>query len=221
MKRARLLPIVALVVALVVATRLATCGQARNAELPPTTDTPSTTPSSAAEPFEDNESDLSSYARNEPSYSFSPTGPLPPGCHLGDPRAGVNTPIRLIVRNPCLTVRGIVGCVYTDRGDGDTHLALLLDPADTRYLTSGNSVWACDTDQGSDTAPRMVVEIIPQHCTVRPDNCADRGHFISPPTPGNGQHIAVTGAWVQDTSTKQGATLWSEIHPALRIVVDG
>jgi hypothetical protein len=67
----------------------------------------------------------------------------------------------------------------------------------------------------------MVVEIIPQHCAVRADNCADRGHFTSPPTPGNGQHIAVTGAWVQDTSTKQGTTLWSEIHPAFRIVVDG
>jgi hypothetical protein len=219
MKHTRLLPIVVLVVALVVATRLATCGQASNPDSVPTR-TPSTTHSSSAPPFEDNESDLSSYPVHEPSYSFSPTGPLPPGCHLGDPRAGVNTPIRLIVRDPCLTVHGIVGCVYTDRGDGDTHLALLLDPDDAKYLRPGNGVWTCSTDQGSDTAPRMVVEIIPQHCTVRPDNCADRGHFTSPPIPGNGQHIAVTGAWVQDTSTKQGANLWSEIHPAFRIVVD-
>jgi hypothetical protein len=207
----------AMIVALLLASQLGGCGLNRT-DPARTTRTPSTTQSSSR--FQDDENSFSSYARTEAGYSFSPTGPLPPGCHLGDPRAGVNTPIRLIVRNPCLTVHGIVGCVYTDDGDGDTHLALLLDPDDGKYLSPGNRVWACSTDQGSDTAPRMVVEIIPQHCTVRRDNCADLGHFTSPPIPANGQHVAVTGAWVRDTSSKQGATLWSEIHPAFKIAVD-
>jgi hypothetical protein len=213
----------ALLLALVAACALAACGLVRNADPAPLPRTPSARPSSSVPPFEgdeDNEADLPTYATREPSYSFSPTGPLPPGCHAGDPRNGVNTPIRLIVRNPCVTVHGIVGCVFTDRNDGDTHLALLLDDRDAKYLTPGNRAWACNTDQGSDSAPRMVVEIIPQHCTVRPDNCADLGDFTSPPVPQNGQHAAVTGSWVQDTSTKHGATLWSEIHPAFRIVVD-
>jgi hypothetical protein len=128
-----------------------------------------------------------------------------------------------------VTVRGIVGCISThdggdgsgDDGDGDTHLSLLLDPGQSKYLTPGNSVWGCGNDQGSDTAPRMVVEVIPQHCTARPDNCADRGHFRTPAIPQNGQHVAITGAWVLDTSRYHGATLWAEIHPAFRILVDG
>ena len=145
-----------------------------------------------------------------------------PGCRNGgDPRAGVNTPLRLIVRSPCIRVRGIAGCIFVDQGDGDTHIALLLDAkASAKYLTPGNKSWTCDSDQGSDTAPRLVVEVIPQHCVVRTDNCADRGHFTDPKIPKNGQSVTVTGAWVQDTSTKQGRTLWSEIHPAWRITVD-
>ncbi len=142
------------------------------------------------------------------------------GCHLDDPRAGVNSPTRLIVKDPCVTVHGIVGCIFTDEEDGDTHLALLPDPDDAHYLTRGNLAWACADDQGSDDAPRMVVEVIPQHCTARPDNCADRGHFTDPAIPPHGSHVAITGAWVLDTSTRSGMTLWSEIHPAFRIVVD-
>ncbi len=138
------------------------------------------------------------------------------GCHPGDPRAGVNTPLRLIVKAPCVTVHGVVGCIFVDHGDGDTHLALSLDSGQSRYLTPGNRVWTCDEDK----RPRMVIEVIPQHCTVRPDNCADRGHFRSPRIPPAGSHVYITGAWVLDTSTKHGATLWSEIHPAFRIVVD-
>jgi hypothetical protein len=119
-------------------------------------------------------------------------------------------------------VRGIAGCIFTDRGDGDTHIALLLESVRTaaKYLTPGNRSWTCDSDQGSDTAPRLVIEVIPQHCRVRPDNCADRGRFTDPQIPKNGQHITVTGPWVQDTSRKHGRTLWSEIHPAWRITVD-
>ena len=143
------------------------------------------------------------------------------GCHPGDPRNGVNTPLRLLVREPCVTVTGIVGCIFTDEGDGDTHLALLLDPGQSRYLRPGNQSWTCGDDQGPDDAPRMVIEVIPQHCVVRKDNCADRGHFISPPVPPPGSHVRVTGPWVLDTSTRKGRTLWSEIHPAFRIVVDG
>jgi hypothetical protein len=147
--------------------------------------------------------------------------PRYPGCrNPNNPRAGVNTPIRLIVRNPCIRLSGIAGCIFEDKGDGDTHIALLLSDKDAaRYLTPGNLSWTCDSDQGSDTAPRMVVEVIPQHCIVRKDNCADRGHFTDPEIPKNGQHVTITGAWVQDTSHLKGRTLWSEIHPAWEITV--
>lgn len=217
MRRPRLPGLDRLVAALGVLS-VAGCGIARGPQPAPVSRPGS--PSSSYVPSVEESDEAPITVGNEPSYSFSPTGPLPPGCHAGDPRAGVNTPLRLVVRNPCLTVHGIAGCIYTDKGDGDTHIALLLDPADARYLTPGNRVWSCGTDQGSDTAPRMVVEIIPQHCLVRADNCADRGHFTSPPIPENGQHITVTGAWVQDTATKQGVSFWSEVHPAFHITVD-
>jgi len=104
-----------------------------------------------------------------PATSVTPTrtgaGEPYPGCHpAGDPRAGVNSPLRLIVRSRCIQVRGIVGCIFTDDGDGDTHLALLPESAEARrkYLTPGNRSWTCASDQGSDTAPRLVVEVIPQ-----------------------------------------------------------
>ena len=148
--------------------------------------------------------------------------PRYPGCHTkGDPRAGVNTPLRLLVRSPCIQVTGIAGCIYEDKGDGDTHIALLLSSKDRKkYLTPGNRSWTCDSDQGSDTAPRLVIEVIPQHCIVRDDNCADLGRFHDPRIPKNGQHITVTGPWVQDTSHRYGRTLWSEIHPAWKITHD-
>ena len=154
--------------------------------------------------------------------SSDPPAPRYPSCHTkGDPRAGVNTPIRLLVRSPCIRVSGIAGCIFADQGDGDTHIALLLSPKDRKkYLTPGNRSWTCDSDQGSDTAPRLVVEVIPQHCIVRRDNCADLGHFTDPAIPANGQHITVTGPWVQDTSRFHGRTMWSEIHPAWRITHD-
>ena len=118
-------------------------------------------------------------------------------------------------------MRGIAGCIQVDGGDGDTHIALLLSAQDAKkYLTPGNRSWTCRSDQGSDTAPRLVIEVIPQHCTVRPDNCADRGHFTDPRIPKNGQHVTIIGPWVQDTSTFRGRTLWSEIHPAWRITAD-
>jgi hypothetical protein len=153
---------------------------------------------------------------------LSPAAPQYPGCQTGvDPRAGVNTPIRLLLRSRCIRVRGIAGCIAVDKGDGDIHIALLLSANDARtYLRPGNREWACNSDQGSDTAPRLVVEVIPQHCTVRPDNCADRGHFTDPAVPRNGQHVTVTGPWVQDTATFHDRTLWSEIHPAWRITAD-
>lgn len=216
----------ALIVRVVCLAQLATaCGVARN---PPAKSTPKTERTSKAPP-----STSSLRSRTLPatgslgttgaSSSGSPAGVPFPGCHpTRDPRAGVNTPLRLIVRSRCIRVRGIAGCIFTDRDDGDTHIALLLASAKAagKYLTPGNRSWTCDSDQGSDTAPRLVIEVIPQHCTVRPDNCADLGHFTDPQIPLNGQHVTITGPWVQDTSKKQGRTLWSEIHPAWRITVD-
>jgi hypothetical protein len=192
------------------------CGIVRSPNVKTTPPTPTTSSTTVNSP-----TPSTSATSSGPSTRQSAAPPYP-GCRTGgDPRAGVNTPLRLIVRSPCIRVRGIAGCIFVDEGDGDTHIALLLDAtAGAKYLTPGNKSWTCDSDQGSDTAPRLVIEVIPQHCVVRPDNCADRGHFTDPQIPKNGQSITVTGPWVQDTSTKEGRTLWSEIHPAWRITID-
>jgi hypothetical protein len=172
--------------------------------------------------------------RNSSSSSRSTSGPAKPatapasptravgvGCHeKGDPRTGINTPIRLIVRARCTTVHGLAGCIFTDKDDGDTHVALLLDPGQAKYLAPGNAAWKCSSDQGSAAAPRLLLEVIPQHCIVRKDNCADRGYFTNPKIPDNGEHITVTGPWVQDTAHFHGFTMWSEIHPVWTITVD-
>ena len=137
------------------------------------------------------------------------------GCHAynGDPRAGVSTPGRLILEARCVTVSGIVGCIHTSADDGDTHMSLLPDAGSKKYLTSANKVWAC----GTDPRPRLVIEILPQHCTVKPTNCADLGHFTSPKAPLNNQRVTIKGPWVLDTSPYHGATQWGEIHPAQSI----
>jgi hypothetical protein len=131
----------------------------------------------------------------------------------------VNSPSRLIVKADCVTVSGIVGCVKTSKDDGDTHLGLLLDKGQSKYLTPANKIWACGSDQGSDTAPRIHVEVLPQHCKVLFENCADEYPYTNPKIPQNGQHVLVTGVWVLDRAHNRGVTRWAEIHPAFRITV--
>lgn len=109
----------------------------------------------------------------------------------------------------CITVTGVVGCGHVSADDGDFHMRLKLDPGQDRLLTVGNQAWTC----GSDPSPRLVLEIIPQHCVVRPDNCADLGGFTDPPIPSDGEHVSVTGPWLLDTAHFNGSTLWAEIHP--------
>jgi hypothetical protein len=116
-----------------------------------------------------------------------------------------------------VTVHGIVGCIRSNEGDGDTSMEMLLDPGQAKYLTPGSQVWACGSDQGSDSAPRLHLEIIPQHCRVREDNCADLFPYKGPKIPSNGEHVTVTGAWVVDTSSNRGYTHWAEIHPVFRM----
>lgn len=157
-----------------------------------------------------------------------PPAPLPsptprprpkPGCYDGDPMLAVHNPGRLIVRADCVTVSGIVGCIKTSE-DGDVHMLVQLDTKYQKYLTKGNDAWRCQKDRGSDTAPRLVVEVVPQHCTVPHDNCLDEIGVKRTIIPKSGQHITATGPWVLDTAHYHGATRWAEIHPALRIVVD-
>ena len=95
-----------------------------------------------------------------------------------------------------MRVRGIAGCIFVDKGDSDTHIALFLDAkAAAKYLTPGDKQFVAlpDSDQASDDAPRLVVEVIPQHWSVRSDNCADLGHFTDPRIPKNGQSVTITG----------------------------
>jgi hypothetical protein len=118
------------------------------------------------------------------------------------------------VENACVTVSGVAGCLIQDKLDGDLHFRLLPDPPSAQYMTAGNAVWTC-----GDNRPRLVVEIIPQHCgPPQPANCADLGGFTSPGAPANGRHVTVRGALVLDKSGNSGfmgaKTAWAEIHPA-------
>jgi hypothetical protein len=158
-------------------------------------------------------------ATSAPRTPTSPPRPPHPGCPPGDPLAGVSSPNRLILKAACVRVSGIVGCVKTNKEDGDTHLGLLLDKGQSKYLRPANRLWACKSDQGSDSAPRIHVEVLPQHCRILFANCADEYPYTNPKIPKNGEHVVVTGAWVLDRAHNRGFTRWAEIHPAFRIDV--
>lgn len=169
-----------------------------------------------------------------PLITASPPAPMPsdapssppapssaqsqPGCHAGEPLAGVYHPGRLRVVQPCTTVTGTVVCRRSEL-DGDSHIRLRVDDQFRDLLTSGNAVQRCARE--GDSGPHLVVETIPQHCggvaqRDAQDNCADNGGFTSPSLPAIGAHVAVTGPLVIDEARGHGQTGsgWAEIHPA-------
>jgi hypothetical protein len=144
-------------------------------------------------------------------------------CKSGDPLAGVYLPSRLTVKNPCVTVTGVVDCIKHE-DDGDIHIRLRPDAAFRTLLRSANAFQQCPNQ----TDPHLVVEIIPQ--TGRfplNDNSASEGGFVTPAEPAVGDHITVTGPYVWDSNLLHDLVYpgkdvkdWAEIHPAWSITVD-
>jgi hypothetical protein len=95
-------------------------------------------------------------------------------CHPGDPLVGVYSPLRLTVKNPCVSVPGVVLSV-TQEHDDDQHIRL--GEVDPKWLNEVNISRA----RGS-----LVVEIVP---------------YIPVAIPPIGARITVIGPWVLDTET--------------------
>ncbi len=116
---------------------------------------------------------------NPPSGGGAPKEPICPS----DPLRGVYHSYRLDVIRPCTWFRGTVTDVRHEE-DGDYHVNVAPDAGYSPFLNRGNL-----DDQGG----ALVAEIMP-------------GQRL--PIPDIGEHVAVLGTWVLDTSHG-----WREIHP--------
>jgi hypothetical protein len=105
---------------------------------------------------------------------------------------GVWGPDRLTVLNGCQSVAGTVEGLSAEQ-DGDVHFDIAVARPYRRLLSAGNFAlqhgW-------------LVVELIPR----------DGGHL---PEPAVGDHVALVGAWVNDTNHG-----WHEIHPVFSEAID-
>lgn len=106
---------------------------------------------------------------------------------------GVYRPSRLRVLDFCRHATGRVASVRHEP-DGDLHIDVALDPEYRDLLAPANR-----TQQHGN----LVVEFMAR----------DGGHL---PEPRVGQHIALTGAWVDDT--QHG---WDELHPVWAVSLNG
>lgn len=118
----------------------------------------------------------------------------PAGCTApGDLLAGVYHPYRLRVLAACRRASGIVMTVRHEQ-DGDLHIDLALDPG-SRGLTN-------DVNRSAQRGA-LVVEFMAR----------DGGHL---PAPRVGDHVTLTGAWVNDTDHG-----WNELHPVWSEQING
>jgi hypothetical protein len=107
--------------------------------------------------------------------------------------AGVYSPDRLQVRDPCRRVTGVVHTVRSEE-DGDIHLGIGLDPPYRGMLIRNNY---------SEQSGNLVVEFMPR----------DHGHLTEPAA---GDRVTVIGAYVDDTDHD-----WTEIHPVFGFAANG
>lgn len=129
-------------------------------------------------------------------------------CRSGDPLTNVYHPSRLVVVQPCITVTGRVAMVRKE-DDGDLHIRLVLDEPYVSLLNDRNRV---------QQAGSLVVEPVPADlpsCTPGKPPKPKSGTYdygictgANLATPQVGQHIAITGPYVLDTTHG-----WMEIHP--------
>jgi hypothetical protein len=111
-----------------------------------------------------------------PTKSIAPLAPpaLQKYCRPKDPLAGVYSPARLRIKNPCVAVTGVVQSTNREH-DGDLHISLV--GVDPKWLNSVNQKRLYHD---------LVVEAVPD---------------IPMPIPATQSHITVVGPWVLDTET--------------------
>jgi hypothetical protein len=109
----------------------------------------------------------------------------------------------------CKAVTGTLHFVRVEK-DGDTHLRLDVDPQFKNLLNEKNA----------NEKNMLVVESMCDRTPTQPDTVAegvcDGWHQHAYKSSMNGQHVSVTGAYVEDEEEDHG---WREIHPVTSIVV--
>jgi hypothetical protein len=123
----------------------------------------------------------------------------PTGSACRSPAEHVYHPYRLQVRNPCLTLTGVIDRVK-DEPDGDYHVRLHLDPRFANLVNSANVA-----QQGGD----LVLEPVCIHAITQADAVGACAGYTNPLLiPARGTHVIATGAYVLDTDHG-----WMELHP--------
>jgi Bacterial SH3 domain len=126
----------------------------------------------------------------------------------------VYNPQRLIVKNKCIAVTGIM--VDATNGkfpdgvrhekDGDIHGWLKLDSQFHNLLNAGNI-----SNEGGNLVFEVVCKFVPPtQADAKPACLAYKSSITIPPV---GSHIRIVGTYVQDTNHAQ----WLEIHPVTSI----
>jgi hypothetical protein len=115
----------------------------------------------------------------------------------------VYNPSRLKVINDCVTTSGVISEIDAD-DDGDEHMLLHLDAGQESLASKKNF-----KKKGGD----LVVEVVCAHPpTLKKAKGACRNYHATIKLPQQGEHVVVTGSFVNDTHNG-----WTEIHPASSI----
>ena len=136
-----------------------------------------------------------------PSPVASPSSPAASVCR--NPSEHVYNPYRLELRNPCMTVTGVIDRIK-DEADGDYHVRLHLDPQFSGLINDANI-----RQQAGD----LILEPVCIHAITQADAvsaCAGYANPLTMPPPYT--HVVATGAYVLDT--EHG---WMELHPLWEI----
>ena len=119
----------------------------------------------------------------------------------------VYNPSRLLVLSPCQHVTGIVEIIRIE-ADGDYHILVHVDP-NQLDPTGGNWINSANTTyQHGD----LVTEPVCEHAITQTDAVSVCAGYTNPTyVPKAGDHVEVSGPWVEDTAHFN----WREIHPAV------
>jgi hypothetical protein len=129
----------------------------------------------------------------------------------------VFNPTRLLVKDDCMTVTGVIvdatakrfpdGVVHA--ADGDAHGWLKVDPPFAHLVDSGDVSY-----QSGNLVFEVVCHFATAQASAKPACAGFNDHTIIPPV---GSHVAVTGSLVHDT--QPSGIGWNEIHPVSSIKV--
>ena len=120
-------------------------------------------------------------------------------------------PARLLVLSPCEHVTGIVEIIRVE-ADGDYHILVHVDPNQPdpqggQWINSANTTY-----QHGD----LVTEPVCEHAVTQADAVSACQGYTNPTVvPKVGDHVQVSGPWVEDTMHFN----WREIHPATYIIL--